>query len=61
MLESAGTVSHEKAIEKAEKEYHKYQVKTLFPVEKDYLEIILTLQKKIEKKTKRKNRKLRIL
>ena len=52
MLEGAGTVSHEKAIEKAEKEYHKYQVKTLSPVEKDYLETILILQKKIEKKQK---------
>jgi len=52
VLEGAGTVSHEKAIEKAEKEYGKYQVKTLSQVEKDYLETILTLQKKIEKKTK---------
>src|SRR3989339_842463 len=40
---------------KAQKEYNKYQVKTLSPVEKDYLETILTLQKKIEKKTKGKN------
>src|SRR3989339_805548 len=54
-LENAGKVSHEKAIEKAEKEYSKYQVKTLSPVEKEYLETILTLQKKIEKKTKSKN------
>jgi len=55
VLEGAGIVSHEKAIDKAEKEYNKYQVKTLSPVEKDYLETILTLQKKIEKKTKGKN------
>jgi len=45
-------VSHEKAIEKAEKEYRKYQVKTLSSVEKAYLETIKGIQKKIEKKVK---------
>jgi len=51
-LEDAGSVSHEKAIEKAEKEYKKYQVKTLSPVEKDYLDTIKTLEKQVKKKVK---------
>lgn len=54
VLENTGTISHEQAIEKAEKEYCKYQVKTLSPVEKDYLETIRNLQKKIEKRVNQK-------
>ncbi len=53
VLEDSGTISHETAIEKAEKEYKKYQVKTLSPVEKDYLETIKSLEKQIEKKVKK--------
>jgi hypothetical protein len=49
-LQNAGKVSHEKAIEKAEKEYKKYQVKTLSPVEKEYLESIKNIEEKIKKK-----------
>lgn len=52
ILLNAGAVSHQKALEKAEKEYLKYQVKTLSPVEKAYLETIKTVQKKVEKKAK---------
>ena len=52
LLVSAGTVSHEEAMDKALTEYRKYQVKTLSPVEQDYLESI----KIIEKKTKKKDR-----
>jgi len=52
VLLGSGKVSHEKAIEKAEKEYRKYQVKTLSSVEKAYLETIKGIQKKIEKKVK---------
>lgn len=52
LLLNAGKVSHEKAIEKAEKEYRKYQVKTLSLVEKDYLETIKVIEKKIDKKIK---------
>jgi hypothetical protein len=48
-LENAGTISHEKALEKAEKEYRKYQAKTLSPVEKEYLTSIKILQKTVEK------------
>lgn len=57
-LTNAGKVSHEKAMEKAEKEYRKYQVKTLSPVEKDYLETIKSIEKKITKKiSSKKNKK----
>ena len=54
VLTDAGKVSHDKALAKAEKEYRKYQVKTLSPVEEAYLDTIKTLQKQIEKKTKGK-------
>ncbi len=56
-LLDAGKVSHEKAVEKAEGEYRKYQVKTLSPVEKDYLESIKSIEKKIEKKAPSKTNK----
>jgi len=48
VLENAGKISNKQAIEKAEKEYRKYQVKTLSSVEKEYLENIKLIQKKIE-------------
>ena len=54
VLMDAGKVSHEKAMKKAEKEYKKYQVKTLSPVEKSYLETIKNLQKKMENKIDKK-------
>jgi len=53
VLQGAGKVSHKKALEKAEKEYKKYQVKTLSPVEKAYLESVKTLEKDILNKTKK--------
>ena len=49
-LENAGKVSHKKAMEKAEKEYKKYQAKILSPVEKAYLENIKNLEKDIKQK-----------
>ena len=55
VLTDAGKVTHKKAIEKAENEYKKFQVKTLSPVEKAYLENIKLLVKKVEKKIKDKN------
>jgi len=55
VLPDAGKISHDKAIQKAEKEYCKYQVKTLSPVEKAYLDTIKTLQKKAENKAKDEN------
>ena len=54
LLLDAGTVSHDKAVEKAETEYRKYQVKTLSPVESAYLDTIKTVQKKVEEKVKDK-------
>ena len=54
VLADAGKVSHDKALAKAEKEYRKYQVKTLSPVEEAYLDTIKTVQKQVEKKTKGK-------
>ncbi|MDA3923945.1 MAG: virulence RhuM family protein [Kiritimatiellae bacterium] len=56
VLTNAGKISHNQAVEKAEKEYRQYQVKTLSPVEKAYLDSIKTVQKKIEKKAKDENR-----
>lgn len=52
-LQNAGKVSHKKAISKADKEYKKYQVKTLSPVEKEYLESVKNLEKDILKKSKK--------
>ena len=54
ILKDAGKISHDKAIEKAEKEYRKYQVKTLSPVEEAYLDTIKTVQKQVERKPKGK-------
>ncbi len=50
LLQGAGTVSHDKAIEKATDEYKKYQAKTLSEAEKNYLESL----KMLEQKTKNK-------
>jgi len=54
VLNNAGKMSHNKAISKATKEYRKYQVKTLSPVEEAYLDTIKTVQKKVTKKIKHK-------
>ena len=53
LLEGAGSVSHEQAMQKATKEYRKYQVKTLSPVEEEYLSSIKAVQKKLEKGKKK--------
>lgn len=50
VLANAGTVSHQDALEKARAEFKIYQVKTLSPVEKDYLENLKSIQRKIDKK-----------
>ena len=52
-LQNAGKISHQKALEKAENEYKKYQVKTLSPVEKEYLETIKKLENKVSKNSKK--------
>ncbi len=55
VLKDAGKISHEKAIEKAEGEYRKYQVKTLSPVEEAYLDTIKTVQKRVAEKVKERD------
>jgi hypothetical protein len=57
VLQNAGAVSHEQAVEKALAEYRKYQVKTLSPVEQAYLETIKGVQKKMENKKSNRKRK----
>ena len=56
LLSDAGSVSHEKAIDKAELEYKKYQEKTLSPVEEAFLCQIKALEKKV-KEPKSKGKK----
>ena len=51
-LVGSGSVSHAQAMEKAREEYKKYQVKTLSPVEEDYLCTIKALEKEAKKKAK---------
>ena len=46
LLQGAGTVSHQQAIEHATNEYKKYQQRTLSQVEKDFLENIKALPSK---------------
>jgi len=53
VLQNAGSVSHEQAVEKALAEYRKYQVKTLSPVEQAYLETIKKTEKIVSKKSKK--------
>ena len=50
LLVGNGTISHAKAMEKAETEYKKYKAKTLSDVEKDYLNMIDEISTKYGKK-----------
>ena len=50
LLVGAGSVSHHQAMEKAEVEYRKFQVRTLSPVEEAYMETIKNLTAKTKKK-----------
>ncbi len=50
ILVGSGTVSHKIAIEKAKNEYRKYQVKTISPVEKAYLDTLKKISNKIDDK-----------
>jgi hypothetical protein len=52
VLQNAGTISHEQAVEKALAEYRKYQIKTLSPVEQAYLDTIKKTEKEIRNITK---------
>lgn len=50
VLVDAGKVTHKKAVEKAEREYKKYQSKTLSSVETAYIENLKSLEQKIKNK-----------
>ena len=50
LLMDAGMISHEQAMDKAETEYRKWEVRTLSPVEQAYLNSIKTLNYKTNKK-----------
>jgi len=49
LLQGAGSVSHEKAIDIATTEYKKYQQKTLSEVEKSFLETLKAIENKYKK------------
>lgn len=50
LLKGAGSISHQQAMEKAEREYRLFQVRELSPVEKAYLETIKELNTKAKGK-----------
>jgi hypothetical protein len=50
LLSGTGSVSHQQAMDKAESEYRKFQVRELSPVEQAYLETIKALNKKAKGK-----------
>lgn len=50
LLQAAGTISHDQAIEKATNEYKKYQAKTLSEAEKNYLGSLKAIEQKAKKK-----------
>lgn len=52
VLEDSGSISHENAVKKALKEYHRYQLNTLSPVEEAYLDSIKELEKNTKKKVR---------
>jgi len=53
VLSNAGGISHQEALEKAKKEFKKYQTKTLSKVEEDYLDTIKSIEKKFKDKDTR--------
>ena len=53
LLVGAGSISHNQAIKKAKLEYKKYQIKTISPVEREYLKILKEINSKIEKNNKK--------
>jgi len=55
VLNNSGKITHKQAVEKALEEYRKYQVNTLSPVEKAYLEAIREIENK-SSSAARKNR-----
>ncbi|MEI6422023.1 MAG: RhuM family protein [Lentisphaerota bacterium] len=55
LLDSAGSVSHEAAVQKAEAEYKKYQSATVSAVERAYLDTLKLSEKNCVKMTKNYN------
>ena len=53
VLIGAGSVSHNQAIKKAKTEYKKYQVKTISPVEKEYIESLKRINSMVNEKEKK--------
>jgi len=54
VLADAGSVSHAQALEKAKKEYRKYQAAALSPVEEAYLETVKEADKTVKRELKKK-------
>lgn len=52
VLIDSGKIAHKVAIEKAKIEYKKYKAKIISPVEKEYLQTIMNINKKIDKNKK---------
>ena len=50
LLQGAGLISHDKAVEKATTEYKKYQQKTLSEAEKNYLDSLKAIEQKAKKR-----------
>lgn len=50
MLDNAGTISHQKAIEKATQEYRQWENNNLSPIEQEYMNSIKILEDKTKKK-----------
>jgi hypothetical protein len=57
ILSDAGKISHKKATKKATLEYNRYKAKNLSEVEKEYLNAIGNIEKKIAKKIKQNKKK----
>lgn len=54
LLNTAGSISHAQAEEKAKVEYKKYKAKTLVQVETDYLKTITALEQQAKKESRKK-------
>ena len=52
LLSDAGKISREKALEKATKEYRKFELENPSPVEEAYLKSLTSLEKQVKKKAK---------
>lgn len=53
VLKTAGSVSHKKALQRAETEYKKYQTKVISSAEKDYIETIKAVEATAKKSIKK--------